>query len=44
MVVGNQEAAAGDDFTGASATELHDSVLDGRVVDAVYLVRGESGS
>ena len=43
MVIGHQESAAGDDFPGAPAAELHDRILDGRVVDAVYLVGCQPG-
>ena len=44
VVVGHEQAAAGDDLAGAAAAELDDGVLDGRVVDAVDLLRGEPGA
>ena len=44
VVVGHQQAASGDDLSGASAAELDDGVLDGGMGDAVDLLRGEPGA
>ena len=44
VVVGHQQAAAGDDLGRAAAAELDDGVLDGRVVHAVDLLRSQPGA
>ena len=44
MVVGQKKTLRGDYFAGASASELHDGVLERRVVDAVDLLGREPAS
>ena len=44
MMVGHQQTFVGDDFSGASSSELHYRILEGRVVDAVNLVRAQAAS
>ena len=44
MVVGHQQAVAGDELAGAAAAELDDGILDGCVVDAVDLLGREAGA
>ena len=44
VVVGNQQTLLGNHFTGAAAAELDDGILQGRMVDAVDLVRGQAAA
>ena len=44
VVVGHEQSAAGNDFAGATSSELDNGVFDGRVVDAVDLVGGKAGA
>ena len=44
VVVGYEQAFAGNNFTGASPAELHDGVFEGRMVYGIDVVRGEAAA
>ncbi len=44
VVVGHDEALFGDNLSGTTAAELDDGILQRRMVDAIYFIRGKFAS